>query len=588
MWAGLALGDEHEERALGYLHDWERYAREILGDVPWSRQQRRAADEIAEAILGGRPIRVLCKGGHGTGKSHGQDSMVTWIWDVPSRRRDENGQPRGCALILTAPKAKSLEQTAYHAMLERGRAAASRGHILPGWAPRRADRYAGPSTGSVLWHEGPWRMLALTARSTAEKDVAHSAGGIHHPWLQILRLEEALGIPEEMIAAIEGLAISQRVAILAATNPTSRLGYLYGHIRARPTEWKQVSFSQLENQNVIQRREVIPGSVYHLNLEAALRSASFEDRGPASEVGVDPARLDVVYALPTLDTEDKPGPRADGVPGHPDAEPHVFRPLTSRAAGQHLGDWLEADAEGALFRVLAIEAGMMSAPPTPDRHPDQVGVDCHPSRAPWACPRWGPPARKLIDANRATPENASAAQLTAALTAALSGTVKSTLGAPQEVRWLGGDNLARGKSSADHLVELYGASPTYYFDQAAAGEIAVHLAQRGARVELVPFGDPPIHAPLQAYGRLVNRRAEMGVHLAEALNRGLAVAHYSPRLLEQMQLIGALEMAKGRAEAKKLPEKSGLGDSMDALDAAMLAGASGGTAPAVAGRFPLW
>lgn len=604
--------DEHTERALGYLGDPEKHAFELQGSRAgarraWTRQQRAAAEEAAEAILEGRPYRCLALGGHATGKSHWEDDLAIWAWDVAGRRPRPDGSPQGADLIVTAPKFTQAKRTSYYQLYLRGQHAERQGHMLPGWAPRKADGYRGASSSSVSWWEGPWRMMDLTAKATADKDVAHSAGGTHHPYLNLFRVEEAAGIIPELLSALAGLAASQRVAVLAATNPTSLASPFYGHVRQNSTLWTLESFSQAEHPNVVERREVIPGAVSHLTLEAALRSHVFEDRGPAESTGLDPGRLDFVYALPPPGVPDKPGPRPDDVPGHPDGEPRVYRPTTAQAAGQHLGAWLEADPEDALFHVAAIAARMALAT-EPDGAPDQVGVDCAPRRAPWACARWGPAARDAIESEEGQAaalrtlagmgSEAQLRELSQLPPGVLAGMLRQSKGVdggpeirlsrPVELRWAGGDDLERAAAAADHLIKLYGTSPSYLLDQAWGGGVGAALRAKGAKVELVMFGDPPTSKPLEAYGNLLNRRAEMYAEAAAVLNPGLAVLPYSQVTLDQMRALGALELAAGRSEAKKLPEKAGLTEPMDGMDAIVLSLARRKAQGAGWGRVAAW
>ena len=157
-----------------------------------------------------------------------------------------------------------------------------------------------------------------------------------------------MGLGVGMHLAISGMAVATNVVILASCNPTSTTSVLFQRVRAEPDLWSSYHFSQLHHVNVTARSEEIPGCVGHVDLEAALRSVMFERRGLVSEAELDPDRLDVVYALPPVGMPDKPGPRPDGQPGHPDAELQVFRPTTGVVAGMRLGRWLEGDA-GALL-----------------------------------------------------------------------------------------------------------------------------------------------------------------------------------------------------------------------------------------------
>lgn len=544
-----------QDRHLVYLDNPEKYSREILKSDPWSGRQRAAGDDVLQAINDSRPLRLLNKGGHGTGKSHITDDLIAWLWSVPGNRDADEGGPQGCALIMTAPTRENFKKNTYAGLIRRGRIAHASGLSMPGWLPRKEENYGGASSASILWHEGPWRMEGISPKASASKDVAHSAGGTHHHYLQIIVLEEAMGVPPEMVAAVEGLSVARNVIILATTNPTSTLGFLYGHIKKNRKLWVQHKFSQLDHPNVTYRREVYKGAVDHLHLESKIR-ALFEDRGPSATTSINPDYLDFEYALPPEDMEDKPGPRIDGIPGHPDAIPHVFRPTSAQVAGQHLGDWLESDAMSTLFHCAGIENRLIRENcALPDFSPDQVGVDCAQGRHPVACPRWGPSAWK-----------ATRAGATGGL----------TLGRPIDVSWVGAHPNAKARSAADDLISRYGLSTLYVLDRAFGGEVGSALEAKGARIVYVQFGSTDLtHEPHDLYGPVLNVRTEMAVDCARVFNSGIARMPYVDRVIHEMRATGALELSKQRGGAKVVREKKeiekALGHSPDSLDSVWLA-----------------
>ena len=594
----LLAGDRRPDlgplRRQRYAEDPEGYARDVLGADEWSPRQRQLAAIVKDAALNRQPCRVLALGGHGTGKSHGVYDLAMWLYDVVAF-------PDGCDVILTAPGRDSIERTTYFGLVTRGRKAESNGHLLPGWASRPSEGYRGASDKSITWHEGAWRMKAISPRQTAGHDVAHSAGGMHHPNLTILILEEAMGIPQEMISAVEGLAVAQNVIIMATTNPTTSAGYLYGHIQSHREQWQLVEFSQLDHPNVIQRREVHRGSVSHVTLENALRSAEFEERGPADSTALDPSRMDFVYALPPREMPDKPGPRADGIPGHPDAQPRVFRPANAQAAGQHLHGWLLADSSLLLYHVATISGRMASGEWTePDHPPDQVGIDCAQGRVPVATPRWGPSARLALDALKAVQDAEDARQGSFAAVAAMAHPAPRpaaaqpliTIGHSVELPWTGATPNERARTTADACLARWGDKTLYAVDRAFGGEVGQALEMKGAKVVYVNFGDGPIGTPLELYGKVANRRTEMEVEAAAAFNAGMVSAPYSRIVTQEMEAVGALQLSAKKGAPKIVREKKEIekqiGRSPDALDSIKLALASEPRRIATWGGYSPW
>lgn len=558
-------------RARDYARDHpEKYCRKILGDLPWTRKQRQFGQAVLDALTGSGKRKYLLAGGHGSGKTHCVRGAALWIWDAWGSQLDATGMCQGVGIIITAPTSGSLQGTVYSEMLAGGRAAEQRGHVLPGWAPRHKEGYKGPSQATVVWREGPWRMESATPQQRAGGDVAHSASGRHHKGIQVLLVEEAMGVPASTILAMDGLAIAGNVLTLASTNPTSKTGPIYAKVRQAPQSWHQIGMGPIDHPNVLNRRTEIPGAASHLAVEEALRSASFIDRGPATAAVVDVAKMGFAYALPPLGMPDKPGPRPDGIPGHPDAEPHIYEPLNAQVAGQYLDGWLEVDAEALLFNVPRITEDMLRPWVQPEGPPDQVGVDAAQTRPPVAVARWGPSARRAVDSEA----DAVACSL------------------PVTLPWEGADRIEKGAHAAAEMIRRWGPGPVYVLDQAWGGPIAVGLRARGARVQEVGFGSAPIAPPLELIGPVDNRRSEMAAEAAVALNQGLVSVAYSQQLLTQMEATGALVYKAGRADTKLVRPKEEiereLGRSPDELDALWLALASSRDLSTTWGSIDAW
>jgi hypothetical protein len=555
------------EQAAAYADplDPARWFRDVLGEEITTRDQ----DRLLDAFVDGDGLGRYClKGGHGTGKSHRMGRVILFVWTCRGAILGADGEPMGCKVILTAPTGSSIRGTVYAQILDAARVAVSRGFWIPGYLPRAKDRYRGPSTREVNWHQDAprWEMIGITASAQAGGGLAHSAGGSHHAGWQVVAAEETEGIRAEMLNAMAGLGTAGNVLTMAATNPTNSLSRFAGVVLGSPDAWSQVSFSQVTHPNVLERREVIRGGISHLDLEAAMRGASFEDRG--SDAVPDPRRLDFWYALPPADMPDAPGPRADGIPGHPGAAPHVYRPTSALVAGQRLGDWLQDAAGALLFNVSLIRDLMGRGLRQPSRPPDAVGVDCAGARPPWACPRWGPTARAAYDSG-ADP-----------------GAIY--VGRPVEISYNGTDELSLGADSARDLVERWGLTPTYVFDQAFGGRCQSSVAAMGAATRAVPFGGKPTGSPLPLYAPPANQRVQMHTEAAAAANGGLIAWAWSEELLVQMRALGGLVLPlDGTAKTANLAPKKDLTEPMDRLDAAVLA-LSSSVAESSGGSFGPW
>jgi hypothetical protein len=412
-------------------------------------------------------------------------------------------------------------------------------------------------------------MVGKSAPQEAGDDQAHGAAGTHAQGVQVIRVEEIMGVGAGVLLALLGMAVATNVALLASCNPTSTGSVIFARVRAEPTLWSVYHFSQADHVNVRLRREEIPGCVSHLDLEAALRSVAFERRGLADKVELDPDRLDFVYALPDPDLPDKPGPREDGIPGHPDAIPQVFRPTSGVVAGLRLGYWLEADAGALLYDVQAIGARMASGSwRQPDGNPDRVGFDAAQSRPPVACGAWGPTAREAYDQ-------------ASALAKAGKDPVVDVIACdkPTEIPWEGEDKIQKDACAAGAMVERYGKRALYIGDDAFGRGIGTVLANLGCRVELVAFGGAPVSEPIDIYGRMKTRRAEMHSETAAACNGRLVALPHDERLLEEMRATGPLLVSKDKNGARTLgpkkDAKKAVGRELDALDSLVLANAGG-------------
>lgn len=490
---GGALSKEDERAAaLREADDPERALWEIFG-LTLTPDQRIAVHSAHDESL------ALWLGGNGLGKSLVAIAYaLAWHWEALGRKR-VRGRRQGCILIIPAPSATAGFDASYRKALELGQRALDRGWEIMG--------YTSASHKDVLWcgEHSAWYMAQANPPrvATSSRDqVSHAASGHHHDNL-VAVIEEAKGIGGALLAAVLGwLSGSQNLAV-ACMNPTSQDGAIYAQREA----WATTSLSALRHPDVVERREVIGGgSMSHVKLEQRLRDwpGYAVPVGRYPETQPDPGRLDFVYALPPRDMPDKLGPRPDGIPGHPDAEPWVYRP-SPYCCGQVLGVW-PVESAGQPFPESLLEAAAEAwakADIPRERHeiimrpPDAVGVDAaRTGDRIVATPRWGPAAYDAILAGRDHPRDPP----------------RCVLGEPVNVPPTGG-----GVYVTAHLISLWGKAPVYLVDSGGGSSIIDSLRREGCRVVEVPFGGGPTHPPAPGQPRALNRRAEMYVDLSAGL-----------------------------------------------------------------------
>jgi hypothetical protein len=234
-----------------------------------------------------------------------------------------------------------------------------------------------------------------------------------------------------------------------------------------------------------------------------------------------------------------------------------------------LGRWLEDDAGVLLYDVEKI-GGLMASGSwrQPDGSPDRVGFDAAQSRPPVACGAWGPTAKEAYDEAAALTKAGKDSSLDVIV-----------CDKPAGLPWEGEDKIQKDACSAAAMVERYGNRALYIGDDAFGRGIGTALRNLRCRVDLVAFGGPPVSKPIDIYGTMKNRRAEMHSELAAACNGRLVALPYDERLLGEMRATGPLLVSKDKSGARVLgpkeDAKKAVGRELDALDSLVLANAGG-------------
>lgn len=363
-----------------YAAEPEAYFYDVLG-------MRLTPQQTEATHLAMTNDRLLIPSGNNVGKTFWAAGLAVFFFDAVASLPDETTglEEQGCILLLPGPDHTTVKDTIWARILDHIRRAEERGFPMPGeW-----------SENSVMWRNGPlWFARAFAPMRRKGARIAHSVSG-RHGRQQIAIIEEGAGVEEAVWTATEGMCSAEGNKIISPFNPGAAAGSAWA--RANGGGYRVFRMSVLDHPNVRERRAVIPAAIDHANVEERVRLQCI-DRGPASRTTVEAAQYDFTYALPPVPGAE--GARSDGVPGHPDGEPRIYRPnpMTTFAT-QVLGEW-GSSAEGALFDASAWDAGVerwrrgqQSALP-----PSRVGVDCAREGADdtAACPAWGRDAEDLL------------------------------------------------------------------------------------------------------------------------------------------------------------------------------------------------
>lgn len=572
--------DEDFAAELRERNDPENALYELFGILPLTRDQRR----ILELYLS--ESRMMAVGCNGSGKSFALAAIVLGLsWHLEGYRLAGDGRPQGCALLLIAPKEPQILDAYKAHFLHLAALAKERGHTIAG--------YGSHSAKSVSWEPVPgrWYMRAMTAPREAHGDaVSHFGLGPHHVNM-VAWLEEVTGIYPPIIASLKGRLVSAGAKAVASTNPTSASGT--GYNLSQRDGWPTAYSSAFSHPNVLERRTIYPGAVSVESVERDLRDPFlFEGRGqlwtengdpPSGYAVPDPAKADQVYALAPVQTPEI-GPREDGIPGHPEAEPQVFRPLVPEVFGRLIGRWPVVDPQ-VLFSDAAIEDAMrLGEGSGPEGPPRAVGIDGAMSTSgdraegvPW----WGPPARTLWSVLAEAKSGDLRANIEQVIQLAeKSGlTIPAIAGMPHRFQ-----HPESGERCAVEAIERWGKTPVYVIDPAWGGHIIEALRLKGCRVELGAFGAASLPALRGQRRQALNARAEWACTLSDVMQLGLVALPRVAEMAADLKTIGSpeeVERAKagGKIVVVKLRPKDDmrddLGRSPNAGDALLLASSSG-------------
>lgn len=315
--------------------------------------------------------------------------------------------------------------------------------------------------------------------------------------------------------------------ILTAWNPTERSGFVYELTRG--PGWRMFVLSAMDHPNVRRRQAVVPAAISHVVMDDAVANEC-DLVGEAGVVEPSPEHLDFVYAIPPPDaTTDEP--RDDGIPGHRDGKPCVYRPR-GMFGPRRLGQYPRDDSSG-LFDPVSWDRAVDRWRETedPETPPDRVGVDAAGEGRDevTAAPAWGDSADGLLREWTEAVANGSLEHL-------------ETMRAERRVR-IGRIQVLSGTdgpSIASEVDELFPRSVICAEDTGYGKSVLDHAAsvlRRGDLIRWNPQGPPPDGHPLPDEWLCGNLRAAAYVRAAMLVRRGLVDVPDDPQLRQEIMAI---------------------------------------------------
>lgn len=594
---GIPFEDEPEiiqrGRKLAEANDPEKTVREIFGYriTPDVRQAFYALEESD---------RVIAYGGHKLSKTHTVGAAVFGhYWFAQGCPLAEDGRPRGQLLVLMANKDDQVIGTSWKSIRAHAEVAARRGWDLPGrlTVPPIAVGWRADEREPLRW--GIKSQGFKAPAKSATSPVLSAEAGLHHPEGVIVWAEEINRMPEAMWETVRGWGPSM---VFGAFNPyVAEPGIKEKMDSGR---WHVVNFSYLRYGPVLERaasivqgapewEEVeakIPGGATHIELEEEMRDPA-RCRPVAEGKSPDPSLGHFLYALPDLGTPEKPGPRVDGVPGHPDAMPKWWAAGELMTAGR-LG-LFPATSDRLVFSPIVLDqaARRWQELSDPTWSPRVVGVDTA-EGGPDRFSEIGNFGRDAVDL-WARYQAALGRKLDPLAAVAFAERCPDCEGSGCGRCWNGRSPLYLGRPRsvtksddpdvmAERISERYGTAPEYRLDEGGGGYyLRVPLERLGCKAVGIQFGSEG--QPVEGHRAYLNQRARMYGVLAMAAVIGAAAippGHLGPLEREMVAALGLPEWQLAERKGGtfwRLPDKADIASALsigspDPADAAVLTG----------------
>lgn len=209
-----------------YQADPVRFAREVLGIEPWSRQV-----EILEAVRDHK--RVAVSSGHKVGKSTTGAIVALWFFcSFPDAR-----------VVMTCVTARQIDDILFREVKKLHAAARRRGTPIDG----EVHELARSGIKSSDFRE----ITGYTAKE------AEAVAGVSGPNLLYI-LDEASGIPQPIYEAVEGNRAGG-ARVFLTSNPTRCEGEFFDAFETKAKFYTTFRISSEESPNVVAGREIYPG-----------------------------------------------------------------------------------------------------------------------------------------------------------------------------------------------------------------------------------------------------------------------------------------------------------------------------------------
>lgn len=202
-----------------------RFVAEVIGQKQWSKQI-----EITRSVADNR--RTLVRSCTGAGKTKvAADIALAWLFTGPYR-----------CVVTTAPTMRQIKELLWKEIRKNVRAAELRGAPLGGVLPPSAPEFR---------LDDDWLAIGFSSNDDVNFQGWHSPGGT------LFILDEAIGVPPPVWAAIKGTLVGDWDRLLAIANPTIPEGEFFALHKSGSVN--KIRISAFDTPNVVADEVVIPG-----------------------------------------------------------------------------------------------------------------------------------------------------------------------------------------------------------------------------------------------------------------------------------------------------------------------------------------
>lgn len=313
-----------------YRRDPVAWGREVLG-VRFTRQQREAlADFVKNMKVNGGTGKMLIKSGYGTGKTWLAAFIGIWFVCVFS-------ESTVLFMSSSGPHVKEKLFAEFRRMYLKSRV-----------------RLGGDLQTMSLRFGDKWKANAVSPANPDNFQGSHATN-------LLIVFDEAQAVTPEFWDAADGMMQGSGACMIGIFNPLYTDGKAAENWK-RATEWKRVTFSSLDHENVLSKTEIFPGAVTHGWVEA--RRRAWGEASPlwrTRVLGEFPNTSEnTLVSLYDLETAEKEGRRSpDGLwlgvdIGRMGSDPSVASLVGDRKL-IHVRDWFHEDTMASVGRIRQLQ-----------------------------------------------------------------------------------------------------------------------------------------------------------------------------------------------------------------------------------------